>query len=54
MAKYDIEMAHINLPLSPPEYHTFGIFWNGVNYFDKCLAMGCASDCQIFERFVLL
>jgi hypothetical protein len=23
MAKYDIEMAHINLPLSPSEYHTF-------------------------------
>ena len=51
MAKYHIEMAHINLPLSSSEYHTFGIFWNGVNYFDKCLAMGCASDCQIFERF---
>jgi hypothetical protein len=26
MAKYHIEMAHINLPLSSSEYHTFGIF----------------------------
>lgn len=51
MAKYDIAMAYINLPLSPSEYHTFGIFLNGVYYFDKCLAMGCASACQIFERF---
>ena len=51
MAKCDIEMAYSNLPLSPSEYHTFGIFWNGVYYFDKCLAMGCASACQIFERF---
>ena len=35
MAKCDIEMAYSNLPLSPSEYHTFGIFWNGVYYFGK-------------------
>ena len=51
MAKCDIEMAYRNLPLSPSEYHKFGICWNGLYYFDKCLAMGCASACQIFERF---
>ena len=48
MTNCDIEMAYRNLPLSLSEYHTFGIFWNGVYYFDKCLAMGCALACQIF------
>jgi hypothetical protein len=42
MAKCDIEMAYRNLPLSPSEYHTFGIFWNGVYYFDK---MPCYGLC---------
>lgn len=51
MAKCDIEMAYRNLPLDPSEYHKVGFIWNDQFYYDKCLAMGCASSCQIFERF---
>jgi hypothetical protein len=50
LAKCDIEMAYRNLPLSPNEYHKFGFIWDNQFYYDKCLAMGCASSCQIFER----
>lgn len=51
LAKYDIEMAYRNLLLSPSDYHLFGFKWNNLFYYDKFLAMGCSSACQIFERF---
>ena len=51
LAKTDISMAYRNLPLKPEEYHLFGFRWNSLYYYDKCLPMGCASSCQIFERF---
>ena len=51
LAKCDIEMAYRNSLLSPTEYHKFGFIWDNQSYYDKCLAMGCASFCQIFERF---
>jgi hypothetical protein len=51
LAKCDIEMAYRNLPLSPSEYYKFGFNWDNQFFNDKCLAMGCASVCQIFERF---
>ena len=43
-------MAYRHLPLKPEEYHLFGFRWNSLYYYDKCLPMGCASSCQIFER----
>jgi hypothetical protein len=51
MAKCDIEMAYRNLTLSPTDYHLFGFKWRNLYYYDKCLAMGCSSACQILERF---
>jgi hypothetical protein len=43
-------MAYRNLPLKPEEYHLFGFRRNSLYCYDKCLSMGCASSCQIFER----
>lgn len=51
LAKTDISMAYRHLPLKPEEYHLFGFRWNSLYYYDKCLPMGCASSCQMFERF---
>jgi hypothetical protein len=51
MAKCDVEEAFRQLPVHPSDYHLLGFTWMGKIYFDKRLAMGCASSCQIFERF---
>ena len=51
LAKTNISMTYRNLPLKPEEYHLFGFRWNSLYYYDKFLPMGCASSCQIFERF---
>jgi len=51
LCKTDISNAYRNLPLKPEEYHLFGFKWNDLYYYDKCLPMGCALSCQIFERF---
>lgn len=51
LCKTDISNAYRNLPLKPEDYHLFGFKWNDLYYYDKCLPMGCASSCQIFERF---
>ena len=51
LSKTDIKDAFRLLPLRPEDYYLTGMHWNGLYYFDKCLPMGCASSCQIFERF---
>ena len=51
MAKCDVEEAFRQMPVHPSDYHLLGFTWMGKVYFDKRLAMGCASSCQIFERF---
>lgn len=51
LCKTDISNAYRNLPLRPDEYHLFGFKWNDLYYCDRALPMGCASPCQIFERF---
>ena len=51
LAKTDVKSAFRILPLNPSEYHLFGFSWQGLFYYDKCLAMGCASSCRIFETF---
>ena len=38
------------IPIPPAQYQLFGLCWRGQYYYDKCLAMGCSSSCQIFER----
>ena len=48
MAKSDIKSAFRLIPVSPNDYHLLGISFNQSYYFDKCLAQGCSSRCQIF------
>ena len=50
MAKTDIAEAFRIIPILPAQYQLFGLCWRGQYYYDKCLAMGCSSSCQIFER----
>ena len=50
MAKSDISEAFRLIPISPKDYHLTGFFFQGY-YYDRCLPMGCASSCKIFERF---
>ena len=50
MAKTDIAEAFRIIPILPAQYQMFGLCWWGQYYYDKCLAMGCSSSCQIFER----
>ena len=51
LAKSDIKSAFRLIPLHPSQYHLFGFSWQNKYYFDKCLPMGCASSCRIFETF---
>ena len=51
MAKSDIKSAFRLIPVSPNDYHLLGFSFNQHYYFDKCLAQGCSSSCQIFEAF---
>lgn len=32
-------------------YDQFGFYWEGKFYFDKCLSMGCRTNCKKFEEF---
>ena len=49
LAKTDIKSAFRIIPLYQSDYLLFGIKWKNQYYFDKCLPMGCASSCRIFE-----
>ena len=51
LAKSDIQSAFRLIPLHPSQYHLFGLKWQEEFYYDKCLPMGCASSCRIFESF---
>ena len=51
MAKTDIQSAYRIVPVHPEDYRLLGMSWNGKFYYDKCLPMGCASACAIFQRF---
>ena len=50
MAKTDIQSAFRIVPINPSDYHLLGFKWRGGFYYDKCLPMGCASSCAIFEK----
>ncbi len=49
MAKSDIKGAFRIIPLHPSQYHLMGFKWENKDYYDKNLAMGLSSSCQIFE-----
>ena len=50
MAKTDIQSAFRIVPVSPSDYPLLGFKWKGGYYYDRCLPMGCASSCSIFEK----
>ena len=50
LAKSDIAQAFRNVPVHPCEYPLLGMHWDGMFYYDKCLPMGAASSCSIFEK----
>ncbi len=49
LAKSDIKSAFRIVPLRPHCYHVMGFKWEQSYYFDKCLPMGLAESCKIFE-----
>ena len=51
IAKADIQDAFRIIPVHPDDYHLLGYKLYDNYYYDKVLAMGCRSSCQIFERF---
>ena len=51
LAKTDIKEAFRLLPVHPSLYHVLCFSWQGSFYFDRCLAMGLRSACQLFEKF---
>ena len=50
-AKTDICDAYRLVPIHPSDYPKLGIFYDGKYFYDKHLPQGCASSCQIFEKF---
>lgn len=50
IAKADVAHAFRIIPIHPTSYHLLGFSWNNQYYFDKSLAMGCSSSCNIFEK----
>lgn len=51
IAKADIESAFRIIPIAPKDYHLLGFSWEDKFWYDRCLPMGCATSCQIFEKF---
>ena len=51
LAKTDIKSAFRIIPINPSDFHLLGFKWRGQYFYDKCLPMGAASSCAIFERF---
>ena len=51
MSKTDIQSAFRIVPVHPDDYPLLGFKWQGFYYYDRCLPMGAASSCQIFEAF---
>lgn len=51
MAKTDIKSAFRILPVHADDYALLGFSWKGKLYYDRRVAMGCASSCLTFETF---
>ena len=51
MAKTDIKSAFRILPVHCLDHTLLGFSWEGQYYYDRCVPMGCASSCAIFESF---
>lgn len=51
MGRMDIKSAFRILILHPDDFELFGFKFNDYFFYDKCLPMGCAASCQLFEKF---
>ena len=51
MAKLDIKSAFRLLPISPLDFDLLGFKFQGDYWVDRCLPMGCAISCRLFEMF---
>ena len=51
IAKADLESAFRILPIHPNDHRLLGFKFEGMDYYDKCLAMGCSTWCADFEKF---
>jgi len=51
IAKLDISQAFRLLIVNPADFDLLGIKFDGKFYIDKCLPMGCAISCSLFEKF---
>ena len=51
LSKTDIQDSYRLIPIHPSDYPLLAIQYNGMFYVDKCLQMGCASACKIFDTF---
>ena len=51
LAKCDIKSAFHLLRLSPGDFDLMGFKFKDQYYFDKCLPMGAAVSCALFESF---
>ncbi len=49
LAKSDIKGVFRMVPLHPDSYHLMAFKWEQSDYIDKCLPMGFAESCTIFE-----
>lgn len=50
-AKTDIEHAFRIVPINQAYYYLFGFVSRKKYYYDRCVAMGLAESCRIFEEF---
>lgn len=51
LAKADIKSAFRLLPVAPEDYQLLGFTFDELFYYDKCMPMGCAISCSLFEKF---
>ncbi|KAK6165929.1 hypothetical protein SNE40_022735 [Patella caerulea] len=51
LGKMDIKSAFRLLPVHPGDFDLLGIYFNNYYFIDKCLPMGCAVSCSLFETF---
>jgi hypothetical protein len=51
IAKLDISQAFHLLIVNPADFDRLGIMFEGKFYINKCLLMGCAISCSLFEKF---
>jgi hypothetical protein len=51
LARVDIRQAFRLLIVNPADFDLLGIQFDNKYYIDKCLPMGCAISCSLFEKF---